>query len=138
MEQVFPEPPFPHHRLQITMGRGDHADIHGDRLRPTDPLEGLLLEHTQQFDLRAGRQIADFVEEEGALVRLARKIGTFIRQISELMLVLCGGILCVRAENTAAVDELLKLKYAGVNEDHRTLRSTDVALFPRPRRERGP
>src|ERR1017187_5076578 len=70
MEEVIAELPRSNHRFQITVGGGDDAYIHGNRLRPADPLEGLLLEHAQQFPLRDGRQIADFVEEERALVRL--------------------------------------------------------------------
>ena len=52
------------------MGGGDDVHVHGNRLRPTYPPKSLLLEHAQEFHLRVGRQIADLVEEERALVRL--------------------------------------------------------------------
>ena len=70
MEEVFAELALTNHRFQIAVGGGDDAHIHGNHLRPADPLEGLLLEHAQEFHLRVGRQVADFVEEERALVRL--------------------------------------------------------------------
>src|SRR5207249_12118263 len=46
------------------------AHIHRNRLRSADTLKGLLLEDAQEFHLRVGRQVADFIEEERALVRL--------------------------------------------------------------------
>ena len=41
------------HRLEVAVGRGDHADVDLDRARAADPLERLLLQHAQQLDLRA-------------------------------------------------------------------------------------
>jgi len=70
MKEVFAELPLANHRFQIAVCRGDDAHIHRNRFRPADPLEGLLLENAQEFYLRVGRQVADFVEEERALVGL--------------------------------------------------------------------
>ena len=49
--------------------RGDHADIHRDRLRPTDARDLPLLEYPQQLYLRARRDLTDLVEEERAPTR---------------------------------------------------------------------
>ena len=70
MEEVFAELPLANHRFQIAVGGGDDAHVHGNRLRAADALEGLLLEHAQELHLRAGRQVADLVQEERALVGL--------------------------------------------------------------------
>jgi len=40
-----------------------------------------------------------------------------VRQVGALVLAAWAGLVCVRAENAAAVNEVLKLKNAGVNED---------------------
>ena len=52
------------------MRGGDDAHVHGKRLGAADALEGLLLEDAQELHLRAGREVADLVEEERAFVRL--------------------------------------------------------------------
>ena len=70
MEEVLAKLPFANHCFQIAVRGRDNAHIHGNGLRPAYALEGLLLEHAQQFHLRVGRQVADFVKEESALVRL--------------------------------------------------------------------
>jgi len=70
MKEIFAETSFTNHRFQIAVRGSDDAHIHGNRLRPPDPLESLLLKHAQEFDLSVGRQVADFIEEERAFVRL--------------------------------------------------------------------
>jgi len=67
--QVIPERALRHHAGEITVGRGDDTDIDGQGTAATDPLEGLLLQDTQQLGLRLRGQFADLVEENGAAVR---------------------------------------------------------------------
>src|SRR2546430_423662 len=56
-------------RLKILI-RGDyHAHVHRDWMTAADPFDLALLQHPQQRDLRFGRQVADFVEQDGATVR---------------------------------------------------------------------
>src|SRR4051794_9486186 len=52
------------------MCRRDHADVDLDRVRVADALELPLLEHAQQLRLERRAHGPDFVEEQGALVRL--------------------------------------------------------------------
>jgi len=70
MEKVLAEFPLTKHGFQVAVGGGQDAHVHRDGLGPTYPLKGLLLEHAQEFHLRAGWQVADFVEEKRALVGL--------------------------------------------------------------------
>ncbi len=56
--------------LQVVMRSRKHAHIHGDCLAPAQPLEALFLEHAEQLHLRAGRHVADFIQENGAMVGL--------------------------------------------------------------------
>ncbi len=56
------------HRLEVAVGRREHAHVHLDRPRSADPLEGLLLQDPQQLHLRALRQVANLVEEQAAAV----------------------------------------------------------------------
>src|SRR5208337_3391349 len=50
----------------MLIGRGDYARINFDRLRAADPLEGPLLQKTQQLGLNDRSQIADLVEQNGS------------------------------------------------------------------------
>ena len=61
--------PRRHRRLQVAVGRGDHAHVDVQRRRAADALEGLLLERAQDLRLQRQRQIADFVEEQRAAMR---------------------------------------------------------------------
>src|SRR5438093_6234747 len=51
-------------------------DVHRSLLIAADPLNVFFLEHPQQFDLRAQAQVADFIEEEGAVIRLLKAADT--------------------------------------------------------------
>ena len=57
------------HRLQRTIGRGDHPHVHRDVGVATDAAEGMVLQHPQQAHLERGGEFADLVEEDGAAVR---------------------------------------------------------------------
>src|SRR5262245_45804694 len=53
---------------QIAVGRRDNTHIDLDRCAAADPLDLTLLEHSQQLLLDCQRYLADFVEEDRALV----------------------------------------------------------------------
>src|SRR4029077_9151093 len=54
--------------LEIAIRRGDHAQVHLSRLRAADRLEFAFLQNAEQLYLQVKRQLADFVEEDGAAV----------------------------------------------------------------------
>src|SRR2546426_844976 len=55
-------------RLEIAVGRRDHAHVHADRVLTPDALERLLLERPEHLRLRLQAHVADLVEEERAAV----------------------------------------------------------------------
>ena len=50
------------------MGRRDQAHIDPPGLGAADPLKAAVLNHSQQLDLRRQGNVADFVEEQSALI----------------------------------------------------------------------
>src|SRR5882762_8828898 len=50
--------------FQVAIARGQDADVHGDWLVASDPLELSFLQHPEQGGLGFGRQLADLVEED--------------------------------------------------------------------------
>src|SRR5437870_13547738 len=48
------------------------SDVHRNLFISANPLDVFFLEHPQQFDLRAQAQVADFIEEDGALIGLLK------------------------------------------------------------------
>ena len=69
VEQLVSEAPRLHLLREVAVGGGDHAHVHLERLGATHPLELALLEYPQQLHLRAGRNLPDFIQEQGAAVR---------------------------------------------------------------------
>ncbi len=57
------------------MGGGDDAHVHLDRRVTADPVELPVGQHPQQPGLRLGGHVADFVEKQGAAVRLLEAAG---------------------------------------------------------------
>ena len=53
-----------HHGEQIAVRRRHDADVRAERARGPQPLEGVLLQHAQEFRLQVKGQVADFVEEQ--------------------------------------------------------------------------
>src|ERR1044071_5097317 len=69
--EVLAELFFFHRPFQVPVRGGDDADVDGQVfLSAADALDGFFLEHTQQFGLGAGADVADFVQENGASVGL--------------------------------------------------------------------
>lgn len=54
--------------FQVLVGRGDDPYIDLDRVGAADALELAFLEHTEQFDLRAGWNFSDLIQEQGSTV----------------------------------------------------------------------
>ncbi len=63
--------------------RGDDAHVHLDRLVAADALERAALQHAQNFRLRRGRHVADFVEENRAVVALLEFADALVRRAGE-------------------------------------------------------
>ena len=49
-----------------------HADIHGNRVPPAQPLQAFFLQHPQQFHLCARREVANFIQKNRPLMRLLK------------------------------------------------------------------
>ena len=56
--------------LEVLVRGGDHADVHLDRPRRSEPLDFAFLQHAQHLGLRLRAHVADFVEEDRAAVGL--------------------------------------------------------------------
>ena len=52
--------------FEIGVGGGDDAGINGDGLASADPLDALLLEEAEKFDLQREGNFADFIQEKRA------------------------------------------------------------------------
>src|SRR5438105_3573314 len=59
--------------LQIAAGRRYDAHVDADPPGPSDPLESLIDQHAQDLALGLPRQVADFVDEQRAGVRLLER-----------------------------------------------------------------
>ena len=70
VKQILAELPRRHGGFQRLVRGGDDAHVHLDRLVAADALERAALQHAQNFRLRRGRHVADFVEENRAFVAL--------------------------------------------------------------------
>ena len=80
--QVLTEAASGHLLLQIPVGGGDDAGVHGQRLDAPQPEEGPVLEHGKQLYLELKGKLSDLVQEHGAPVaqlkdaRLAVLVGS--------------------------------------------------------------
>ena len=54
--------------LEVATSGGDQSDIGSNGLAPSHTLELLLLQDTQELDLDFGRQLADLVQKERAVI----------------------------------------------------------------------
>ena len=73
--EILTEPVFLDQPRQVLVGGGDDADIDADRLRPADRGHFARLEHAEQPCLRLHRHVADFIQEQGAALRLFELAG---------------------------------------------------------------
>src|SRR6185437_959728 len=64
--EVVAETAARNHRVQVLVSGADDTRVDRDRLASADPLDHALLEEAQQLDLERQRDVAYFVEEEGA------------------------------------------------------------------------
>ena len=55
--------------LQVAVGGGNHAHVHGHGLGAAHRVDHALLQHAQQLDLQLQRQVANLVQEDGAVLR---------------------------------------------------------------------
>src|SRR2546428_121787 len=62
--EVLAEAPLLHERLEISVGRREHAHVDADRVGPAHALDRALLEHAQELRLELDRHVADLVEVE--------------------------------------------------------------------------
>ena len=70
IKQILTEFSLFHEALQRPVRRSDHAHVDLDCPCSTHALERPLLQNSQQFDLHSGRHITDFIQKNGAAVRL--------------------------------------------------------------------
>src|SRR5262245_11990869 len=66
--EVGAEFPCFHELVEQTVRRRDDPDVGPDRLRAAETLERPLLEHAQELRLEVGRQVADLVQQQRAVV----------------------------------------------------------------------
>ncbi len=54
--------------FEVLVRRGDDADVDAHRFARTDAFKDFFLQHAQEFHLHIERNVADFIEKEGAAV----------------------------------------------------------------------
>ena len=67
-EQILPELPGGHRIFEVPIGRGDNPHVDLDISVTAEPGELAILQDMQQLGLQRGRHLADFVQEDGAVV----------------------------------------------------------------------
>ncbi len=65
IEQIGAQHTSSHRGLEIAVRRGNHSDVHPNRMSPTDALELALLQHAQERNLCFREQLSDFIQEDG-------------------------------------------------------------------------
>lgn len=81
--QIFAEAAGGDALRQVGVGGGDHADVDVNGFRGADALELALLEDAQELGLRIQGHVADFIEEERAVVGLFETAGAGLNGSSE-------------------------------------------------------
>jgi hypothetical protein len=71
VKQVRAKTPVAHRFLQIDVSRGDDPHVDRNRFAPAEPLDLAFLQKAQQARLAFERQVADFVEQQRAAVRVS-------------------------------------------------------------------
>ncbi len=70
-------------RVEVLVGRGDHAHVDADQLAAADAVELAVGEHAQQARLQRQRHVADLVEEQRAAIGLLEAAGVAARGAGE-------------------------------------------------------
>ena len=65
-----------HPVLQVLVGRGNHAHLDPDRGLAADPIKLAFGQHPQQACLQRGGHVPDFIQEQGAAIRLFEATAT--------------------------------------------------------------
>jgi hypothetical protein len=63
VKHVLPKRACRHSSPEVAIGRGDDANVYGNRLAAPDPFEFPLLDHSQQCNLGSHWQLANLVQE---------------------------------------------------------------------------
>ena len=71
--------PALHGGFQVPIGRGNHADIDGNRLVTPDTLQFSFLKNSQEGKLRLGRKFADLVKENRPTIGGLEPSGTSLK-----------------------------------------------------------
>src|SRR5579859_2230465 len=75
VKQVLSKTTILNRRLKILVGGSNDAYIHVDFSMPAETIEGLAVQHSQELHLSLQLQLADFVQEQRALVGQFEKTG---------------------------------------------------------------
>ncbi len=81
--EVVAELPRLDHRAQVAIGRRDQPNINRVGARRADRLDLVGLDRAQQLGLEAQRQLADFVQEQGAAVGRAEIAKRILARVGE-------------------------------------------------------
>ena len=81
--KILPELLVVYHRAQITVGRREQASIRTQGYAAANPFELALLQKPQQLRLEFRSHLADFVEEECAVLRKLEAPGPATHSASE-------------------------------------------------------
>src|SRR5882724_10783531 len=68
IEKITAEFAFGDQAAQVRVGGGDHAGIHVNGAGSAEAFEFMLLQNTQQFGLQFQRNVANFIEKNGAFI----------------------------------------------------------------------
>ena len=110
--EVFAELAFLDHLGQVLVRGCDHAHVHLDRLAAAHPFNGVLAQGAQQLHLRAGVDLADFVQHQGAAIGQFKPANALFRGSGESTFLV--------AEQFAL--QQLRRKGGAVNDDQLLLR----------------
>jgi hypothetical protein len=73
VEEIVGKGAFSRQRVEITVGRDDHARVDDDRPLAADPFELAFLRQSQQLGLHRRRDVADLIERQRAAVGLLER-----------------------------------------------------------------
>src|SRR5271163_909198 len=86
--KVLPQCTLENRTPQIAVRRGDHADVHLDRLASSQPFELALLKHAQEFQLHLSGHFADLIEEYSTAVSELEAADSLLRRARERALLM--------------------------------------------------